>query len=148
MNGNGDGMKKPAKKIQTILLGTISILVIIFINSILGGVGGKKGQEEENRGNVALEEALMSIKGIGDVLLYFHYEQGEITNPLSDYFSPSTTSAKKGNQLQGILVVAEGAEDLKVRSELSRILSAVLQLSEHKIVIVEMKKRGKTSENK
>lgn len=147
MNGNGDDMQKQTKKIHTILLGTIIILVIIFINSSLGGIGGEKGKKEENREFVELEDALMKIEGIGEVSLYLHYVNGESTNPLSDYFSLSTASAKKGNPLQGILVVAEGAEDAKIRNELSKILTAVLQLPEHRIVIVEMKKRGNTSEN-
>ena len=94
MNGNGDDMQKPKRKIHTILLGTIILLVIIFINSHLGGIGGEKGKKEESREFAALEEALMKIEGIGEVSLYFHYENGESTNPLSDYFSLSTASAK------------------------------------------------------
>ncbi|MFC5590976.1 hypothetical protein ACFPRA_19030 [Sporosarcina soli] len=146
LNGNGDEMQKPTKKIQMILLGTITVMVIIFINSSLGGIGGEKGEKEENGEFVALEEALMEIEGIGDVTLYFHYENGNAGNPLSDYFSMSTTSPKKGNELQGVLVIAEGAENLEIKSKLLRILSTVLQLPEHRIV-VEMKKRGSTNEN-
>lgn len=146
LNGNGDEMQKPTKKIQMILLGTITVMVIIFINSSLGGIGDEKGEKEENGEFVALEEALMEIEGIGDVTLYFHYENGNAGNPLSDYFSMSTTSPKKGNELQGVLVIAEGAENLEIKSKLLRILSTVLQLPEHRIV-VEMKKRGSTNEN-
>ena len=54
---------------------------------------------------------------------------------------------KKGDELQGILVVAEGAKDYKVQNELYKILTAVLQLPEHRIVIAEMNTRGKTNEN-
>lgn len=88
----------------------------------------------------------MKIEGIGEVTLYFHYENGEASNPLSDYFSLSTSSAKKGNELQGVLVIAESAENLEIKSKLSRILSTVLQLPEHRIV-VEIKNRGNTDEN-
>ncbi|NYF24616.1 hypothetical protein [Sporosarcina sp. JAI121] len=147
MNENGDDMEKPKRKIHTIFLGTIVILVIIFINSSLGVIGGEKGKKEESREYAALEEALMRIEGIGKVSLYFHYENREPANPLSDYFSTSTASTNKGNKLQGILVVAEGAEDFKIQTELSHILSTVLQLPEHRIVIVEMEKRGNTNEN-
>ena len=35
-----------------ILLGTITILVIIFINSSLGGIGGEKGKKEEKPVNL------------------------------------------------------------------------------------------------
>jgi stage III sporulation protein AG len=147
MNGNGDEMQKSTRKVHPILLGTIVILVIIFITSNLGGIGGEKSQKEESREFVELEQALMKVEGIGEVVLYPHYENVEATNPLADYFSSSTVTAKKGNALLGILVVAEGAEDFKVRKQLSEILSAVLQLPEHRIVIAEMKKRGNTNEN-
>ena len=90
----------------------------------------------------------MKIEGVGEVSLYFHYEHRESTNPLSDYFSMSQQHRlNKWNDLQGVLVVAEGAEDFKIQNELSKILSTVLQLPEHRIVIVEMKKRGNTNEN-
>ena len=67
MNGNGDNMQKPKRKIHTILLGTIVLLVIIFINSSLGVIGGEKGKKEESGEFAALEEALMKIEGIGEI---------------------------------------------------------------------------------
>ncbi|MEK3934259.1 hypothetical protein MKY41_02990 [Sporosarcina sp. FSL W7-1349] len=144
MNENGEIMKKPSKKLQTILLGTFMIFVIFLINPKLGGIGEGK---EESKEISTLEEVLMEIEGIGEVSIYFHHDNNGTSAPLTDYFSLSGTSGKKGSELQGILVIAEGAEDFKLRSELSRILSAVLQLPEHRIVIVEMKKRGSTNEN-
>lgn len=140
-------LEKPKRKFHMILVAAVIVFVIIFINSSLGGIGGEKDQKKEIRELAALEETLMQIEGIGDIQLYFHYQNGETADPLSDYFSPSTASSKKGNDLQGILVVAEGAGDLKIQSRLSSILSTVLQLPEHRIVIVEMKKRGNTNEN-
>ncbi len=139
-------MQKPSKKIQTILLGITIVVVIIFINSGMSSFGTKKGDDVELSEVQQLEKTLMKIKGIGEVALYLHFDENAAQKPLTDYFSITSTS-KKQNQLKGILVIAEGAEDLKVRSELSRILSVVLQLPEHRIVIVEMKKRGITNEN-
>ena len=139
-------MQMTAKKFRTILLGTVIILIIIFINSGKGGFAGEKGEKEDSREYAALEEALMQIEGIGEVSLYFHYDLSESTGVLTDYFTLSNTSSKKGNQLQGILVIAEGAENFKVRNDLTRILSTVLQLPEHRIV-VETKKRGNINEN-
>lgn len=147
MNGNGDEMQKTTRKVHPILLGTIVILIIIFITSSLGGVGGEKGKKEESREFVELEQALMKVEGIGEVILYPHYENREPSNALSNYFSSSTATVKKGDGLQGILVVAEGAKDYKVQNELYKILTAVLQLPEHRIVIAEMNTRGKTNEN-
>ena len=147
MNGNGDDMQKSTRKIHPLLLGTLVILVIIVITSNMGSIGGEKGKKEESREFVELEQALMKVEGIGEVILYPHYEYVDSANPLADYFSSSTATAKKGNTLQGLFVVAEGAEDFKIRNQLSAILSSVLHLPEHRIVIAEMEKRGNTNEN-
>ena len=144
-------MEKPTRKYKSVLFGTVLVLVIIFMNSGIFGIGGEKTKIEEDSGEyVALEQALMRVEGVGEVVLYIHSNHSEETNPLSDYFSLSTTQKTEtgADNLEGILVVAEGAKDLGVKNELSRILSAVLQLPEHRIVIVEMKKRGNLDENK
>ena len=118
------------------------------MNSSIFGIGGEKRQiEEDSREYVALEQALMKIAGVGEVALYFHYAHAEEANPLSDYFSLSSKQAgNKSDPLQGVLVIAEGAENPRIRNDLSQILSTVLQLPEHQIVIVEMKKRGNKDE--
>lgn len=136
-------MQKTKRKTFPLLLGSIVVLVIIFINTTLGSFGGEKGKGEESREYAELEKALMSIEGIGEVIIYPHYEKGEKpADPLSDYFSLSGRSNKTGNPLQGILVVAEGADDMRMKNRMKQILSSVLQLPEHRIVIEEMKKRG------
>jgi len=143
-------MKKPTRKIQTVLFGMILVLVIIFMNAnIFDGVGKKGQMEEDSRAYAALEQALMEIEGVGEVKLYFHYQEGEAVNPLTDYFSLSTAQVEKGaDNLQGILVIAEGAADPGIQNKLSKLLSAVIQLPEYRIVIVEMKKRGNMDEGK
>ena len=122
-----------------LFIGTLLAIFIIFINSTLGSMGGEKGKGEESREFAALEQALMKIEGIGEVLIYPHYDQQEEPSPLSGYFSGGSSSGRK-NPLQGILVVAEGADNPKTKNELIRILSTVLQLPEHRIVVEEMKR--------
>jgi len=117
--------------------------------NIFDGVGKKGQMEEDSRAYAALEQALMEIEGVGEVKLYFHYQEGEAVNPLTDYFSLSTAQVEKGaDNLQGILVIAEGAADPGIQNKLSKLLSAVIQLPEYRIVIVEMKKRGNMDEGK
>ncbi len=132
-------MQKRKRKIHMLLIGTLLAIFIIFINSTLGSMGGEKGKGEESREFAALEQALMKIEGIGEVLIYPHYDQQEEPSPLSGYFSGGPSSGRK-NPLQGILVVAEGADNPKTKNELIRILSTVLQLPEHRIVVEEMKR--------
>ncbi|MHA6259523.1 hypothetical protein ACXYMX_06360 [Sporosarcina sp. CAU 1771] len=138
-------MEKPKKKSHTVLLGTIIVLIIISINSGIFGIGGEKAKDKgAGQEYAALEDVLMNMEGVGEVTIYFHFEDGEQGNTLSDYFSLSNTTTKKANRLQGILVIAEGAGDRRIRNELSKTLSAVLQVPEHRIVISEMKKKGES----
>lgn len=132
-------MQKSKRKIHMLFIGTLLAIFIIFINSTIGSMGGEKGKGEENREESQLEQALMKIEGIGEVSIYLHYDQKEEPSPLSGYFSGSGSSVKQ-NPLQGVLVVAEGADNPKTKNELTRILSTVLQLPEHRIVVEEMKR--------
>lgn len=141
-------MKKPTRKFQTVLFGSLLVLVIISMNSGILGIGGDRGQIEETSKEYGdLEDALMNIEGVGEVKLYLHSNNSEEKSPLSDYFSLSTTRQDiKENPIEGVLVVAEGADNPGIKLELKRTLSTVLQLPEHRIVI--MKKRGNLDENK
>lgn len=125
-----------------LLIGTLFAIFIVFINSTIGSMGGEKEKGEESREVTALEQTLMKIEGIGEVSIYLHYDQREESSPLADYFSTSGSKTGKENPLQGILVVAEGADNPKMKNELTRIISTVLQLPEHRIVVEEMNKRG------
>ncbi|MGN7387802.1 hypothetical protein [Sporosarcina sp. SAFN-015] len=133
-------MQKSKRKTHMLFIGTLLAIFIIFINSTIGSMGGEKGKGEESREEAQLEQALMKIEGIGEVFIHFHYDQKEEPSPLSGYFSGTGSSAVKKNPLQGVLVVAEGADNPKTKYELIRILSTVLQLPEHKIVVEEMKR--------
>ena len=141
-------MKKTTRKFQTVLFGSFLVLVIISMNSGIFGIGGDRGQiEETNKEFEGLVEALMHIEGVGEVKLYLHSNNTEDKSPLSDYFTLSTTREdSKKNPIEGVLVVAEGADNPGIKLELKRTLSTVLQLPEHRIVI--MKKRGNLDENK
>ncbi len=146
-------MSKPTRKFQTFFFGTMLVLVIIFLNVGNLGIGGEgKKIEEDKRAEAALESTLGKIEGVGAVELYFHTDKNEALNPLSDYFSLSQTKVENGtNNIEGILVVAEGGGDPIIRNTLSKLLATVLQLPEHRIVIVEMsemKKGRNLDENK
>lgn len=142
-------MPKPTRKIQTFFFGTMLVLVIIFMNAGILGIGGEKTKiEEDSREDAVLARTLGKIEGVGEVELYFHYNEGEETNPLSDYFSLSQTKAEnRTNNIEGILVVAEGGGNPVIKNTLSKMLATVLQLPEHRIVIVEMKKGRNPDEN-
>lgn len=134
-------MSKPIKKSQTLLVGLMMAGIVILFITTIGEIGGERQTREEKQALSTLEETLEQMDGLGKVVVYFHYDEQGVEESLSSYFSISSPS-KKERPLKGLLVVAEGAEDAAVRNELSNILANVLQLPEHRIVIVEMKKRG------
>ncbi len=67
-------MKKSTKKFQTVLFGSLLVLVIISMNSGIFGIGGDRGQIEETNNEFGdLEEALMRYRrsGRGQVVSTF-----------------------------------------------------------------------------
>lgn len=149
LDENGDPMPKRNRKNKTVLFGAVLILVIIFMMSSVWQLGGEKKVEEAYGTNIALEKTLTNVEGVGDVQVYIHQNANEEAKPLSDYFSlTETKGTQKGNDIEGVLVVAEGGGDPSVQNKLTKMLATVLQLSEHRIVVVEMTKGRNRDENK
>ena len=137
-------VEKPAGKPRLILIGLMVMVCGILYIISTADAGGVKQKKEDKRMLSTLEETLEQMEGRGRVKVYFHYDEKQEDSPLANYFSAPDTAKKP---LQGLLVVAEGAEDPSVRNGLSQLLANVLQLPEHRIVIVEMKKRGNQYES-
>ena len=136
-----DDMEKMQKRYGLpFLLAGCAALLILF--PALTGWG--KGGKEQEAVRTELESVLSEIRGVGSVRIYRQDgEQAEDGGMLSlaGYFG-SSPAGGGDTPSGGVLVVAEGAGDPAVRNELARILSGVLQLPEHRIVVVEMKKEG------
>ena len=88
------------------------------------------------------------INGVGKVAVYFHYEDSSEQNAESDlsFFQWTSETKKDKENLIGILVVAEGANDKRIQNSLIKTLSSVLQISPHRIVIEEMELEDKKYE--
>ncbi|WP_162805711.1 hypothetical protein [Sporosarcina sp. PTS2304] len=139
-------MEKQASKSNVWVFGLV--MLVFGMMWMIMSLGGEKQNKEEQRMRSTLEETLEQMEGLGKVIVYFHYDEKESESSLAGYFSISPNTTKESTPLKGLLVVAEGAEDPAVRNGLSQLLANVLQLPEHRIVIVEMKKRGNHLENK
>ncbi len=140
----GDDMEKTFKKSALPLLLAVAASLFILLPGMRGlfAENSAEGREAVPSG---LESVLSDIRGVGKVRVYRQDgEDGErsgILMPLDGYFG-NASGGGKDTPSGGILVVAEGAGNPKVRAELVRILSGVLQLPEHRIVVVEMKNEG------
>ncbi|MEG0449127.1 MAG: hypothetical protein RR595_04650 [Lysinibacillus sp.] len=88
-----------------------------------------------------LEQTLQAMDGVGKVKVYFYYgqlsESADEANMFSQYFKGSS---QVENNITGLLVVSEGAEDIYIQNEIRKIVSQVMQLPIHRIVIVPMEK--------
>lgn len=92
-------------------------------------------QEESTDTNNTLQSILRTVDGVGDVRVYLHYENNKGTgNFFDNYFEPNTSS----QTVTGVLVVAEGAKDERVKRLLIETIANVLQVSSHRIVVVPM----------
>ncbi|MEK4229903.1 hypothetical protein [Solibacillus sp. FSL H8-0538] len=86
-----------------------------------------------------LAQVLQEIHQVGQVTVYFHYGElvGEEQFMLSNYFRSAGGEAG----ITGVLIVAEGASNPAIKQLLKDSVSSVMQLPQHRIVIVPMQKK-------
>lgn len=138
-------MKKMIKRVPFLLL--IPILLFMFMMSRTDFGGGEHSLDQQRNQEISeLENVLQMIEGVGSVRVYYYEDGAKNSASLSSYFTESTTTEKE--IMKGILVVAEGGGDPYIRTTLLNAISTVFQLSEHQVVIVEMKKGRESIENK
>ena len=142
----------------------IGIIILLFGNSILGKTKSKDDtkqsevqlsdlSEDEKR----LEKILSEIKGVGSVSVMITYENGGVSNYLSD----STYENKNENadvkktekvvmtsgtpvvyeqtlpKVKGVIVVCSGAKNEQVKENVVSAVCAVTGVYEHKVGVFE-----------
>ena len=104
------------------------MLAIALAALILLGVGGSSDSgEESTRLERRLESILSCIEGAGRVRVLVHSEE------------EAAAFAYQEEKTAGVLVVAEGAGNLKVNMELQRAVQALLGLQAEQIEILTMR---------
>ena len=115
-------------EVLPLILLAICTFIFLFLNQ-------SDRQEESTDTNNTLQSILRTVDGVGDVRVYLHYENNKGTgNFFDNYFEPNTSS----QTVTGVLVVAEGAKDERVKRLLIETIANVLQVSSHRIVVVPM----------
>lgn len=140
-------MEQVNRKKTTVIIVLLTFIIVLFFITDSSFEQHKNKSTQTENGN-HLETVLKKMEGVGEVEIFLYYGEEEKKTPLSNYFSNSSSSPKTGSNVQGVLVVAEGASNVKMKNELIHIFASVLQVPEHRIVIVEMKDRGMKNENK
>ena len=116
--------KKQANR--PIVLIVIAVVFIIFLFFLLPQ--SEKG--EKNRSNEEqLAKLLSEIHSVGQVQVYFHYDQQKEKQFLA------VTQQEK---LSGVIIVAQGANRADVKIMLKETVGHVLQIPAHRIQVVPM----------
>lgn len=112
---------RPLLVIGSIFVGIV--IVYLFLQSSAGDNGQLTNEQQ-------LAQLLSEIDLVGQVHVYFHYEQSQDAQ--------SFLSVAQKEQLTGVIIVAEGAHNAKVRILLKETVGNVLQIPAHRIQIVPM----------
>ena len=86
----------------------------------------------------SLEQILQSMDGVGKVSLYIHYDSPQ-QQQQNDLFGGYFDVSSQPQVITGVLLVAEGASDERIRRKLITTLSSLLQIAAHRITVVPMK---------
>lgn len=122
----------------TKLFSIFPIVIILFFLYFFTTFDNKKEQYDTSSSEAKLEQTLMKIEGVGQVKVYFHYDNVTNSKMMGDYFN---ISENKPN-ISGLLVVSEGASSPTIQNELLKIISRVMEIPTHRIMIVPMESEG------
>ena len=91
-----------------------------------------------------LKQVLQKIDGVGDVELFIYSGKTSETDSKNNLpnFSLFNEQTSKEGEIQSILVVAAGANNVQVQNNLRKYLSSVFILPQHRIVVVPMDEKG------
>ena len=130
-------------------------IVIIIIGLLLFGIGSlpscEKPQTEEKTATEAqrLEELLSCVAGAGKVMVHIYYEDAGELVPIYDQDGDVVVLSRgeerigalkeKTPRVAGVLIVAEGAGDSRVRAELITSVRALYATTPERICVLKGK---------
>lgn len=76
-----------------------------------------------------LAKILSEMEAVGQVFVYFHYEQQK---------DKSFLAVSQQQNIAGVIIVAQGAQDVHVQQLLKQTVGNVLQIPTHRIQVVAM----------
>jgi hypothetical protein len=121
--GNFWAALKGAKRMEWIIVLAVAAALILLMTSRNAAGGGQTPLEAR------MEEVLSTVRGAGHVRVLVSEDENT-----SEAFSSSETSGV----VRGVVIVAEGADDLRVALELSGAAQALLGVEANKIQVLKM----------
>ncbi|ATP40960.1 hypothetical protein CSE16_13360 [Solibacillus sp. R5-41] len=117
--------KKQANR-PLLLIGSVVVIIVVFIFTFNSTNKGQERLTDEQQ----LAQILSGIQSVGQVQVYFHYEQ--------ETESGNFLTLSKEQKMTGVIIVAEGAHQSTVKNLLKTTVSTALQIPSHRIQIVPM----------
>lgn len=147
-----EALKFLRNKNNLLILGVI-ILGIIFMTAFSETDSGKEAAEETDIQEERLEEILSDIDGAGSVSVMITYENTGEKNIAYEKRKNDTSYDEKAvmaggepmvinetnPKVKGVIVTADGADDISVKRALTEAVSAVLDVEAHRICIYKRK---------
>ncbi|MFX3674788.1 MAG: hypothetical protein ACE3JQ_10115 [Paenisporosarcina sp.] len=133
------------RKFPPLILIVSMLLVFFVINGVPLFQGTKSSPTpEEETAFLELKQVLQKIDGVGDVELFIYSGKISETESKNDLpnFSLFNEQTSKDHEIQSILVVAAGADNIQIQNKLRQYLSSVFILPQHRIVVVPMDEKG------
>ncbi len=126
-----------------IVLGLAGSLLLSSGTSLFGGTGTGTGtgaqpsQSTSDALEARLSSVLSSMEGAGRVEVVIHYEKSVQASSTS-WLDTSSSSPEADGEPVGVVVVAEGADDIWVRLELARAVQTLLRLDADAVEVFKM----------
>ena len=132
---------KKIKKPELIL--AVIVIAVVIIAYILYSSGNILNTSSQNTSSTdtesRLEEILSNINGVGKVKVMIYYENTlNNSKDSSISFNSSYFSSSKNYEIKGVLVVAEGADNMDVKVQILRAVEILLSINADCIEIFTM----------
>lgn len=105
------------------------VFVLIVVLSIFMMKSFNDQSEQTDIPEQQLAKILSEMEDVGQVFVYFHYEQQKEKQFLA---------VTQQQSIVGVIIVAQGAQDVQVQRLLKQTVGNVLQIPTHRIQVVAM----------
>ncbi|MDE5756473.1 MAG: hypothetical protein K2I23_05215 [Clostridia bacterium] len=121
--------------ICALVIAVIAICIYFSVNAITGSSTKQTNQAQKQNGQSGLvgeiQDILSDIDGVGDCQVLITYKAGQDTQAVD--------SLNSTDNIQGVVVVAKGGNDVLTRIKIVNALCTLLKIDANNIQIFEMK---------
>ena len=130
-------IKKPEIILAVIVIAVVIVAYILYSSGSFTGTSAQKTSSTDTESR--LEEILSKINGVGKVKVMIYYENSlNNSEDSSISFNSSYFSSSNNYEIKGVLVVAEGADNMEVKVQILRAVETLLSINADCIEIFTM----------